>query len=1037
MLVDVAGNSTRVAYTLNVKSTTPDVAILDNGSPIAANAIFNRAVTPVVRVNESGSTVTATLNGATFTSGTTIGADGDYSLTATASDSLGHSSTATATFSIDRTPPSVKITAPIDGSTISGDHVEVHVDSSGADSILVNGTTVSGTITMPLDIGANLITAVARDRAGNVASDQVVVTRDDAHSGIVLMAPADNVITNRTVISVAGQVLTPGDGVRVSINGSEVSVDASGAFRVANFPLVEGANIITATLVSASSPAAATAHVTADLTPPQLTVTANGVALQDGDRFAASPSIALQASDDRSNVTTTVTVDGASGDAALQNIATGGHTLVAIARDAAGNETRVERSFVVGSGGAGACVLSDFDPPDRSSLFANSVWLAGRASGASSVTVNGIAASVGDSSFIVQVPLSQEGANPISITCGEASATLTLFRVTGTPSITIEAPARNAILSTDTVTVSGTVGSDVVSGDVNGIPFTPANGTYSVPNVALANGANIITAHARNDAGRAGIATTYVIRPAAPQIVITSPLPSARTGTTAIDVSGVYSNVDPSTIAAGTSALSVHAISDTTGTFISSGVPLSSSGSTTISVTGRSSAGLTATASVDVQSVAGAPSIAIDSPADDTAFGSSQSSVTISGSISASPGAVVQVNGTQVTVDGSNHFSAEVALNSGVMPVIARVSTPDGQNTSDSIRLLRFSSPFSVRDSFPAADATEVDPGVLLVALFTNPVDGSSARSAVTLADAAGQPVGTTIYADNDAISVAPNVPLASGVRYTLTISIALKDWSGSALSQPVTLTFTTSTSAPAVAPVVDQTDTAGCITAATMTGKATVPGARVRLDLDGASRSTTAASDGTFRFDVAFAGASGFHVARIREAGGDGSLSPEATVSYRISCSGPQVLAASLDRAAKRLTIQFSKPVQASTLVAAPGGTILLGSFSGSIALNGSGDTATILYDSDLGTSPLTMTVSKSVLDTTGLPMAADYSQVFTIDGSTQASGQGYVTGAVYDASTGRPLSSAIVNGGATDDRGRYVRMMDEGVYTIEANAP
>src|SRR5207245_55198 len=115
-------------------------------------------------------------------------------------------------------------------------------------------------------------------------------------------------------------------------------------------------------------------------------------------------------------------------------------------------------------------------------------------------------------------------------------------------------------------------------------------------------------------------------------------------------------------------------------------------------------------------------------------------------------------------------------------------------------------------------------------------------------------------------------------------------------------------------------------------------------------------AANQKFKFDLTFSGQAGYHIARVHEVAGDGSLSPESTVCYRISCAGPQVLAASLDRVAKRLVIQFSKPMNGSTLVAAPGGTIVLGSFSGSVSL--SSDTATITYDSDLGTSSLNLAV-------------------------------------------------------------------------------
>src|SRR5207245_8064084 len=127
--------------------------------------------------------------------------------------------------------------------------------------------------------------------------------------------------------------------------------------------------------------------------------------------------------------------DGLSG--TTSSLDDGGHTLTATARDSAGNETRVDRTFIVGSGGASACVLSNFDPPDHSTIFAHDVKLTGRAAGATSVIVNGVRAYVSDGSFATHVQLSQEGANAITIGCGDSTTTLTFFRVSGAPSITI------------------------------------------------------------------------------------------------------------------------------------------------------------------------------------------------------------------------------------------------------------------------------------------------------------------------------------------------------------------------------------------------------------------------------------------------------------------------------------------------------------------------------------------------------------------------------------------------------------------------
>ncbi|MDQ6802386.1 MAG: Ig-like domain-containing protein, partial [Acidobacteriota bacterium] len=1053
LLADRAGNQSRVPYSLAVKSTTPSVAIVENGSPIPAGAIFNRVVTPIIRSSEADAAITATLNGAPFASGSPIASDGDYTLAATAADKAGHTSSASATFAIDRTPPTIHITSPVPDAVVKEDRIEVRVSATGADSVSVNAVPVGSAqaAMIALESGENSITAVASDRAGNVATDSIAVTRDDGRGGIILTIPADNVVTNRPVISVAGQVLTPAAGIRVSLNGRELAVDASGAFRVADFPLVEGVNAISASVISASgktavSQASTTAHVIADFTPPHLTVTANAVELNEGDHFPTPPAIALQATDERPGVTTMMTLDGVTSPNALTDLKDGGHTLTAVARDVAGNETRLDRNFVIGSGGSSACVFSGFDPPDGSAIFANSVKLSGHAAGASNVVVNGVRAYVADGSFALHVQLPKEGANSIAFSCLDASGvartegqtSITLVRVTGAPSITIDAPARNAIFGSDTIAVSGSVGSDVVSGDVNGVPFTPTAGRYALPKITLAAGANIIVARALNGAGRLGIATTYVVRAGAPLITITSPLAGTETGASSIDVSGTYVNVDPATL-----SLPGHPLTATTGTFSSAAVPLLPNATTTIAVTGRSGAGVVASASTDVRNIGGSPFISITTPVDNATLPASQGQVDVTGTISPIPGSIVQVNGSQVPFDSSNRFSSTVSLSNGITPIVARVLTPDGKSSSDTVRVSRLAGPLRLKETFPAADARQVDPGVLAVLLFSNPIDGSSSRGAISLVDAAGQAISTTPFVDNDAISIAPDVPLSSGTKYTLDVSTTLKDVAGLSLTQPIALSFVTAAGAPTTPPALDQTDTAGCFHTAVITGKGVVVGARMRLDLDGVSTTVATAADSTFKFDLTFSGQPGYHVARIREVGGDGTLSPEATICYRINCNGPQVLAASLDRRAKRLVIQFSKPMKPMTLVAAPGGTIVLGAFSGVVTINGNGDTATVVYEPDLGISPLSLTIMRSVQDATGIPMAADFAQTFTIESSERAAGKGYVAGAVYDATTGRPLPQAAIVirplddvRSMSDDRGRYVRVVGEGAYILEATA-
>ncbi|HKB78857.1 MAG TPA: hypothetical protein VKH35_03995, partial [Thermoanaerobaculia bacterium] len=313
VFADRAGNISRVPYALDVKSRGAAVAIVENGSPIPSDALFNRTVVPVIRSSDPDATITATLNGAAFTSGTEVTADGSYVLTASGLDSLGHASgPVTATFSIDRTPPILHIENPADGAIVTADHADVRGTATGADSVSINGAAVPLTgsrfaASVPLESGANLITVMASDRAGNDALDQVEITRDDG-AGIILTLPADSMLTNRTAVTVAGQVLAPSPDVRVEINGAVVAVDPAGAFRLPEFALVEGTNAITASIAGTSS--STTALVIADFTPPRLVVQANGSDLRDGGRLPADVEITLAASDERPGVTTTATLDG-------------------------------------------------------------------------------------------------------------------------------------------------------------------------------------------------------------------------------------------------------------------------------------------------------------------------------------------------------------------------------------------------------------------------------------------------------------------------------------------------------------------------------------------------------------------------------------------------------------------------------------------------------------------------------------------------------------------------------------------------------
>ena len=204
------------------------------------------------------------------------------------------------------------------GTTTGGDVAAVSVNGVAATLASDGSFTASNVL---LDLGPNTIIVIATDRAGNNGVASVDITRNPDKLGIAITSPADKVITNRHSITVTGQLLGGANGT-VTINGTSVTLDPNGAFKLADFALHEGDNVITATVRSTTGGTnSATVTVPADFTPPALKVMAGAIELANDARFAASPTITLQTSDNRPEpITTKLTVDGAVVTAPVSNL---------------------------------------------------------------------------------------------------------------------------------------------------------------------------------------------------------------------------------------------------------------------------------------------------------------------------------------------------------------------------------------------------------------------------------------------------------------------------------------------------------------------------------------------------------------------------------------------------------------------------------------------------------------------------------------------------------------------------------------------
>jgi len=197
--------ATSASHTVTVRNDTtpPSVeitapaagsAVAGTSVPISATASDDAGVASVDFYSGTtliGSDTTAPYS---ITWDTTTGPDGQYVLTAQASDpngNVGTSSPVTVDVRNDTTPPSVAITAPVAGSTVSGTSVPITAsasDGSGVTQVeFLVGSTVVGTDTSaPYSVswnstsvpdGSVSVTARATDPNGNVgAASPVTVT---------------------------------------------------------------------------------------------------------------------------------------------------------------------------------------------------------------------------------------------------------------------------------------------------------------------------------------------------------------------------------------------------------------------------------------------------------------------------------------------------------------------------------------------------------------------------------------------------------------------------------------------------------------------------------------------------------------------------------------------------------------------------------------------------------------------------------------------------------------------------------------------
>ena len=185
---DSWGNeSSSAPIAFQVDATAPQIQI----DGIAEGALTNAVVQVAVQIADAHLDATQTrisLDGQDYLPGTPIASDGEHVIAVRAQDLAGNLAQATRRFRIDRTPPTLQVLQPADGSVVADSSIDVVTHSEAAARVRLSVGSHSAELdadaggnasfaAVPLVEGDNRIELQATDRAGNASATLAVVVR--------------------------------------------------------------------------------------------------------------------------------------------------------------------------------------------------------------------------------------------------------------------------------------------------------------------------------------------------------------------------------------------------------------------------------------------------------------------------------------------------------------------------------------------------------------------------------------------------------------------------------------------------------------------------------------------------------------------------------------------------------------------------------------------------------------------------------------------------------------------------------------------
>ncbi len=1011
---DAAGNVGEATRGLVLDTIDPVVAIFEAGQPLAEGARFHRAVVPVIIATDATALdLIVRLDGAAFTSGTTITEEGTHELAVEAIDAAGHRTALLVHFEIDRTPPTLTDLDPADGSLVGAAQIVVHGRAAGAIRVTVGGqaAALDGALfasqPVTLEEGENTLALVAEDAAGNRALATLRLTLDSVAPVLSISEPAEGAIVSAREISVVGRAVDPHlESVRV---GGQLAVLAGEAFRRDAFGLSLGANtIVVEARDGAGNLARLERHLVLDGEPPTVRFLESGVELADGARFAHAISVAIEVAD-ATATTLEALLDGQPYTSGTPIAADGVHTLAASATDAAGNRTSRAVEFEIDSS---APVFESFEPADGALVTAAEIRITGRVRGATSVQVDGGAAALAGNDFTAGPYSVAEGSRTFQVVALDAAGNraeqaITLIRDATAPAVSIALPAAGALIGTTPVAVSGSATDPrLESVVVNGVAATlSAGGAFVAGQVPLVEGSNELVARAVDRGGNAGEARRSVeLDSRAPEIAILDPAVGTIVAAASIEVSGSVADPHLDRVTVGSVAALV-----TDGSFRAT-VPLVE-GVQTLVARAVDSLGHAAEATISVERRSTAPRVEIDSPVE--GFRTAAAAVAVSGTVETREGLVVTVAGVAATVLDGRFSAAEVPLVEGENRLIVRARDPQGNEGVHTRVVIRDAEAPRLLASDPASGALAIPVASVFQLTFSEDLATPAPGAVRLLAIPAGGGNGVEIPFDLDSagalLTVRPRSPLPASASLRLEITAALVDLAGNALGNPTLIELRVVNQTAPLAPVLSpQSASALCAETIVLTGTAE-PNAALVVEGGAGVVSGRADAAGAFSLVVPLA-SDALNRLRLYALDALGNRSVPAAADVLADCVPPAVLSA--ERTVTGFLIALSEEIERLSAAGAVTLEGAAGPIDGVLSVEGGNRSLRFVPGAPIPEdAAVRLEVGTAIRDLAGNALAYPYVRRF--GGSA---GESFFAGTALDVATGRPLAGVRVEVEATD---------------------